>query len=29
MGGRPDGEGRCDPGIMIWDFILNAMDESS
>lgn len=28
-GGRPDGEGYFNPGIMIWDFILNAMDESS
>lgn len=27
--GRPDGEGHCNPGIMIWDFTVNTMDESS
>lgn len=26
---KPDGEGHCNPGIMIWGFILNAMDERS
>lgn len=26
---RPDGEGRGNPGIRIWDFIRNDMDESS
>lgn len=27
--GRPDGERRCNPGIMTWAFILNATDKSS
>ena len=27
--GGPDGERHCNPGIMIWDFILDATGKSS